>query len=273
MPATWPELSFADWRETCDTLHAHTQLLGKLAVVLAPPEPALAHAALKLTARGWETNPLPAPDGSGALVAVLDLHAHQARLEHSDGRSAGVPLAPDRPVGAVTKELLAKLGELVGPVQINPAPQEVPWTAPLDEDHEHATYDPAAVELYMQAATAAALVLAEFRAPQTGRRTPVNAWWGSFDLAVSVFAPATGGGEVEVAVGWWPGDPRHEGAAFYAYASPAPDGFSAARLEAGAWDGQLGEYLLEWQDARARADPHAIALSFARSVYAAATSS
>ena len=128
---------------TCDTLHAHTQVLGKLAVVLAPPEPRLEHTALRLTARGWETRPLPAPDGSGALVAVLDLHAHEAVVEHSDGRAARVALAPDRPVGAVTRELLAGVAGLVGAVEINPKPQEVPWTVPLDEDEEHHTYDPA----------------------------------------------------------------------------------------------------------------------------------
>ena len=75
----WPSVSYADWRETCDTLHAHTQVLGKLAAELAPPEPQLQHAALRLTARGWETAPLPAPDGSGAFVVALDLHAHEAR--------------------------------------------------------------------------------------------------------------------------------------------------------------------------------------------------
>ena len=70
---TWPKLDFEQWRATCDTLHAHTQVLGKLAATLAPPEPQLQHAALRLTARGWETLPLPAPDGSGALVVALDL--------------------------------------------------------------------------------------------------------------------------------------------------------------------------------------------------------
>ena len=44
---------------TRDTLHAHTQVLGKLAATLAPPEPQLQHAALRLTARGWETAALP----------------------------------------------------------------------------------------------------------------------------------------------------------------------------------------------------------------------
>jgi hypothetical protein len=67
----WPPLSYGPWGATCDTLHAHTQVLGKLAVELAPPEPQLQHAALRLSARGWETLALPAPDGSGAIVAAL----------------------------------------------------------------------------------------------------------------------------------------------------------------------------------------------------------
>ena len=61
------------WAETCDTLHAHVQLLGKLAAALAPPEPQLLHAALRLTARDWETPPLPAPDGSWSLVVLLGI--------------------------------------------------------------------------------------------------------------------------------------------------------------------------------------------------------
>jgi hypothetical protein len=43
---------YEQWRTTCDTLHAHTQVLGKLAATLAPPEPQLQHAVLRLTARG-----------------------------------------------------------------------------------------------------------------------------------------------------------------------------------------------------------------------------
>lgn len=281
MPSAWPEQHYDHWSATCDTLHAHTQVLGKLAVALAPPEPQLQHAALRLTARGWETNPLPAPDGSGVLVAVLDLRTHEAIAEHSDGRSRRIPLTPDRPVGAVTRELLAALGELGGPLQINPTPQEVPWSVPLDEDEEHATYDPAAVADHFTAATQAALVLAEFRAPYRGRSTPVNAWWGSFDLAVNLFS-----GEAadppsddfimrnamdvqEVAVGWWPGDPRYGRAAFYAYAHPAPDGFADATLAPAAarWEPALGEFVLDWADVRAAPDPHAAALAFARSAF------
>ena len=282
MSETWPELPpYERWRETCDTLHAHTQVLGKLAVVLAPPEPQLQHAALRLTARGWETLALPAPDGSGSIVAALDLHAHEALVEHSAGASRRVALRPDRPVGEVARELLATVGELAGPVSIDPRPQEVSWSTPLDEDTEHASYEEAAVERYFAAATQAALVLGAFRAPYRGRSTPVNAWWGSFDLAVSLFSgePAeppsndfimrNSMDSQEVAVGWWPGEERYGTAAFYAYAHPAPEGFSGATLDPAAarWDEQLGLYVLDWDEIRGEQDPHALALRFAQSAF------
>ena len=85
---SWPNASYENWTASCETLHAHTQVLGKLAAELAAPEPQLQHAALCLTARGWETAPLPAPDGSGALVVALDLRTHEAVAEHSDGRAS-----------------------------------------------------------------------------------------------------------------------------------------------------------------------------------------
>jgi len=281
MAPAWPDVSYAHWSETCDTLHAHTQVLGKLAARLSPPEPQLQHAALRLTARGWETNPLPAPDGSGVFVVTLDLRTHHALVEHSDGRVATVALGPDRAVGLVTREVLGAVRNLAGNVEFDPTPQEVAWSVPLDEDEEHASYDEAAVARYFAAATRVALVLAEFRAPYRGRSTPVNAWWGSFDLAVNLFSglpaapPSTdfimrNAMDVqEVAVGWWPGDGRYDRAAFYAYAHPAPEGFSAATLSppAARWDSSLGEYVLDWDEVRSSPDPHAAALEFARSAF------
>ena len=71
----------------------------------------------------------------------------------------------------------------------------------------------------------------------------------------------------EVAVGWWPGDTRYGKAAFYAYAHPARDGFAGADMSPGRWDAALGEYVLDWDEVRASADPHAIALDFARGVF------
>src|ERR1700689_2447416 len=185
MVSARPAASYEDWHATCDPLHAHTQVLGKLAVKLAPPEPQLQHAALRLTARGWETAPLPAPDGSGSMVVALDLHRHQAVIEHT-------------------------------------------------------SYDTDQVGAYFAAASQAALVLTALRAPYRGRSTPVNAWWGSFDLAVNLYSgePAdppsadfimrNAMDSQEVALGWWPGDERYPSAAFYAYAHPAVPGLADA---------------------------------------------
>src|ERR1700733_2284248 len=104
MTPRWLDLSYGAWRPTCDTLHGHTQVLGKVAVALAPPEPQLQHAALRLTARGWETAPLPASEHSGSLVLALDLRKHEAVIEHSERGARRVPLTPNRPVGEVTRE-------------------------------------------------------------------------------------------------------------------------------------------------------------------------
>ena len=281
MKSGWPDLPYDEWSETRDTLHAHTQVLGKLAARLAPPEPQLQHAALRLTARGWETAPLPAPDGSGAFVAALDLHEHMAVVEHADGRRRQVALTPDRPVADVTRDVLAAVRALAGAVELDLTPQEVPWSAPLDEDREHARYETARVRDYLAAATRAALALAAFRAPYRGRSTPVNAWWGSFDLSANLFsgAPAEPPSHdfimrnamdvEEVAVGWWPGDPRYPKAAFYAYAHPAPEGFADATLAPAQarWEESLGEYVLDWDDVVNASDPHHTALSFARSAF------
>jgi uncharacterized protein DUF5996 len=281
MSGSWPACSYQDWRATCDTLHAHTQVLGKLAARLAPPQPQLQHAALRLTARGWETAPLPAPDGSGAVAAVLDLRVHEAIVEHSGGWAERIPLTPDRAVGEVTRDVLAAVRAVAGEVRIDPAPQEVGWSVPLDTDTEHASYDPAQVSDYFAAATQAAMVLAAFRAPFRGRSTQVNAWWGSFDLAVSLFSGERADppsddfimrnamDAQEVAVGWWPGDPRYPRAAFYAYAHPPDEAFPGAAVgpAAARWDGTVGEYLLDWDDVRAAPDPHEMALDFARSVF------
>src|SRR5580692_4338950 len=121
MTEHWPAVAYDRWGATCDTLHAHTQVLGKLAARLAPPEPELLHAALRLTARGWETAPLPAPDGSGSLVVALDLHRHEAVVEHSSGRAQRIALTPDRTVGAVTRDVLAAVRAAGGEVTIDPA--------------------------------------------------------------------------------------------------------------------------------------------------------
>ena len=280
MSSLWPALDLSAWSATCDTLHAHTQILGKLAVALAPPEPQLQHAALRLTARGWETAPLPAPTAR----ARWSSRSTCARTRPSwstatDARSASH--SPPTGRSATSRATCwTRRGRRAG--RSTRRRRRSPWTVPLDEDDEHATLRPGTGHRRTSPRRpGAALVLAAFRAPYRGRSTPVNAWWGSFDLAVSLFSGRSAEppsndfimrnsmDAQEIAVGWWPGDARYPHAAFFAYAFPAPDGFAAATLSPAAarWDSALGEYLLDWDDVRVAADPHATALEFARSAF------
>jgi hypothetical protein len=278
MTMPWPALPYEDWKATRDTLHAHTQVLGKVQTKLAPPEPQLLHSALRLTVRGWETQLLPAPDGSGGFAIVLDLRRHEAIVEHVDGRTRVVPLTPNRAVRDVFEDVLAGVQELAGRVEVSPRPQETPWQTPLDEDTDHATYDATQVERYLAAASHAALVLAAVRAPWRGRSTPVNAWWGSFDLGLNLYSgkpaepPSTdfifanSMDAQEIAIGWWPGDHRYGRAAFYAYAHPPGPEFPGADLSLGRWEATLGEYVLDWDEVVSSPDPYAIAIDFGRSL-------
>lgn len=139
MPLSWSALPFERWRATCDTLHAHTQVLDKLAAVMAAPEPQLQHAALRLTARGWESAPLPIDEGAAALVVGLDLHAHEAFVEHSSrGTAARIPLVPgvpepfpDEPLGVGAR--LAAFCRVIVAAPPDPAPVKA---AHLDEPAE-----------------------------------------------------------------------------------------------------------------------------------------
>jgi len=160
-------------------------------------------------------------------------------------------------------------------------PQEVPWEIALDRDDYHTRYDSARVATYFAAATEVSLALTAFRAPFRGRSTPVNAWWGSFDLAVNLFSglpadpPASdfisrnAMDSQEVAVGWWPGDARYPKAAFYAYTHPAHADFGRASLSppTARWEADLGEYILDWDDIRVSDDPRTDVLAFAGSAF------
>ena len=151
---------------------------------------------------------------------------------------------------------------------------------PLDEDDEHATYDAGAVTSYFAAATRAALVLAAFRAPYRGRSTPVNAWWGSFDLAVNLFSghpPSRRRETSSCATRWTPRrSPSAGGRVILATGRLRSTPTPIQRLTASPtrplargsrWDDALGEYVLDWDDVCSSPDPHAAALEFARSAF------
>jgi len=286
-PEAWPALPYAEWRDTCTTLHLWTQVVGKVRTALTPWLNHSWHVALYVTARGLTTSTIPA--AQGALQIDFDFVDQQLVLQLSDGQLRRLPLEPQT-VAAFHDRLLASLADLGMPVTIHGAPNEVVEPIPFAEDTLHSAYDGAAARRFWQALVQIDRVFKQFRTGFIGKSSPSHFFWGSFDLAVTRFsgrrAPMHPGGfpampdditreayshEVSSA-GFWPGGGPVDDAAFYAYAYPTPDGFgdAAVQPEAAAFNAELGEFLLPYDAVRTAPSPDDALLAFLQSTYEAA---
>ena len=213
-------------------------------------------------------------------MVALDLRSHEAIVEHSDGRVERVPLTPNRSVAEVTVEVLAAVRRLGGPVEINLTPQETPWTTPLDEDHEHATYEPAQVATYFAAATQSG---ARARGAPRALSRPLHPGQRVVGLVrprrEPLLRPACRAAGERTSSPVTPGTPSRSRSAG-GPATPAtrkpPSSPTRSRRRRDSqpprWHRRrrggtptLGEYILDWDDLVTSPHPHEDALEFARS--------
>jgi len=285
----WPELPLAAWRDTRDTVHLWTQVVGKIALTLTPWLNHSWHVAFYVTAHGLTTSPMPYDGGS--LTIEFDFIEHVVWLRLSNGDFRKVVMRPVS-VAEFYVEMGIALSELGLFFTINPMPCEISGAIPFGEDDVHKSYDPEYTGRFFRVLTSAHKVMSHFRTGFLGKASPVHFFWGSFDLAVTRFsgrsAPRHPGGvphlpdsvaqeayshEVSSA-GFWPGGGGGpvEDAAFYSYAYPAPKGFAAAKVKPAAalWSKELGEFLLPYAAMRSAVDPDAALMDFLQSTYAAA---
>jgi hypothetical protein len=279
----WPALPLSAWRETRDTLHMYTQIVGKVRLALAPLERAWANVPLYVTPRGLTTSAM--PYGDRLTQIDFDFVRHAIDITSSDGRSRSVSLLPALCVADVYAEIMGALAALDVRVKIWPMAVEVANPMRCDEDRVHASYDPEFVQRFSQVLARIDSVFMEYRAPYRGRHTALDFFWGSFDLAYARFSgrdadPPPNADKMmriamdaqEIAAGFWPGDDRLPEPAFYCYAYPKPDGIEQAQiLPAGAgWHAGLGEFVLRYDDVRSAPSPRAALLDFLTSTYDAA---
>jgi hypothetical protein len=284
----WPALPYAAWKDTRDTLHLWTQIVGKIRLALTPWINHSWHVALYLTARGLTTSPIPY-DGREFQID-FDFIDHVLWIRTSDGHFRQLMLAP-MPVAQFHAELLAALAELGIDVRINTMPNEIADAIPFDRDRVHASYDREYAARFWRVLLGAHRVLASFRTRFLGKVSPVHFFWGSFDLAVTRFsgrlAPPHPGGvphlpdavareayshEVSSA-GFWPGGGGPvDYAAFYSYAYPAPEGFASAAVRPAQafFSQELGEFLLPYEAVRTAPDPERTLMEFLQTTYNAA---
>ena len=283
----WPRLPFAEWKDTCATLHMWTQIVGKVRLVRTPWLNHSWHATLYLTSRGLTTSPIPCE--ARTFEINFDFIDHELVIDAGEAGIRTVPLTA-RPVADFYREVLAKLGELDIKVKIYAKPNEVVRCIPFADDYEHTAYVADHAQRFWRALVHADRVLKRFRSRFIGKCSPVHFFWGSFDLAVTRFsgrvAPQHPGGvphlpdwvareaySHEVAsCGFWPGSEEKPEALFYAYAYPEPQGFAQAKVAPGTavYDDALREFLLPYEDVRTAAAPEETLLEFLQSTYEAA---
>jgi hypothetical protein len=259
-----------------------TQIVGKVRLGLTPLVNHWWNIPLYVTARGLTTSRI--PYGNRAFEVSFDFLRHQLVLEASDGFLKALPLEP-RPVADFYQEFMELLRSAEIEVKVWKMPVEIPDPIAFDKDRVHASYDRASVEKLWRILLSVDAVLNQFRARFAGKSSPVHFFWGSFDLAVTRFsgrrAPERQGADAmtreayshEVSsVGFWPGGGNVQGAAFYSYAAPQPQGFKDQRVrpDAAFYDRQLGEFLLMYDDVRNVESPSASLLEFCQSTYEAA---
>jgi hypothetical protein len=286
MHEPWPELDYASWKETAETLQLWTQIVGKVRLALTPWLNHGWQVPLYVSARGLATSMIQA--GGRAIDIEFDFIDHRLICRGSSGGVETVALRP-RSVAEFYEEVMTAMAALGVKVAIYAVPNEVADPIPFPEDHVHASYDADATARFWRALIQADRVFRLFRSGFLGKASPVHFFWGSFDLAVTRFsgrkAPPHPGGvpnlpdrvtreayshEVSSA-GFWPGNGAYPHAAFYSYAYPEPPGFRDRAMPAGAeFDESLGEFILRYDAVRAASDPDSMLLEFLQASYEAA---
>ncbi len=286
--AGWPALPLAGWADSYATVHLWSQVIGKVALALAPPLNHSWDSALQLTPTGLATRPM--PHGPRTFTIEFDFVDHVLVVRVSDGTVWRLPLEA-RPVAEFYALLMTGLRGLGLPVTIWPVAVELPVAIRLDRDVEHRACDSEAVGRFWRALQSIAHVLTSCRCEFAGKSSPVHFFWGAFDLAVTRFSgrlapPREGPAFMREAYshevsshGFWPGmGPLHgNGAiqepAFYAYAVPEPSGLKASAVcpDAAYYHQELGEFILPYEAVRTSALPAATLTVFVRSTYDAAS--
>ena len=278
----WPDLKWADWSSTAETLHMWTQIVGKTRLALSPLQRHWWNVPLYVSARGLSTSAMPC--GREMLEVEFDFVSHELHFRRSNGMTLVTPLRPQS-VAEFYGEYQRSLAALGVTVKIYPVPVELKDPIPFAEDTQHAVYDAESANRFWRTLVLADHIFQRFSIGFLGKISPVHFFWGSFDLAVTRFsgrpAPAREGADritreayshEVISAGFWPGNGGFGEAAFYCYAAPVPMGLDKATIRpaVAGYNSALGEFILKYDDLRKESSPENALIEFLESSYAAA---
>lgn len=275
----WPDLPYEKWKDTLDTLHMWMQVVGKVKLALHPFINHWWQVAFYVTSSGMTTGLIPYKDE--AFDINFDFIHHKMIIHKINDQSKTISLFP-RSVADFYHEFMNDLRQLDIKVNINTLPAEVNEPIACDKDEVHCSYDSSYVTDWWEITAQCSLIFEDFRTPFRGKSSPVQFYWGSFDLnetrySGKIVPPPDYGGRImrfaeneeNFSFGFWPGDHRYPSAAFYSYIYPAPKGFDSLKIkpEAAAFNMTLGEYILPYKDVYRSHAPEVLIMDFLQSTY------
>ena len=220
----WPPLPYDEWADTYATLHMWSQVVGKVALAQAPPMNHSWAVSLQVTSRGLATRTL--DHGTRSFTMTFDFIDHQLVIETSDGDRRALPLEP-RSVADFYRDVMAVMADMKLPVKIWSMPVEIPAPIRFEQDTIHHSYDREYANRFWRILLQVARVFTDCRSSFVGKCSPVQFFWGSFDLAVTRFSgrpapPRDGPAFMQdayshevISHGFWPGSGPVREAAFY----------------------------------------------------------
>ena len=282
----WPSLPVASWRETYETLHMLTQIVGKIRLATTPMENHWWNSTLYVTPTGLTTSVMYYNDIPFRID--FDFNKHFLSIEQAFGSIKKIPLE-SKPIADYYRDIIATLESIGISLSIWSTPVEVENGIPFDKDYAHSTYDGDSADKFWRILTQSSRLFTEFRSRFLGKVSPVHFFWGAFDLAVTRFsgrkAPVHPGvpncprhvmveaysHEVS-SCGLWPGGGKFEGPMYYSYSYPEPQGFRDAHVEPeGAYyESSMGEFVLPYETVRTSKSPDQALVAFLQSTYDAA---
>ena len=275
----WPSLPYEAWKDTYATLHMWTQIVGKIRLKLSPFINHWWEVALYLSPHGLRTSPI--PYRHKAFEIEFDFIDHVVAILVSDGRRLTMALAP-RSVADFYQELINLMASLDITVQIDLEPKEIPNPIPLEQDHQHVSYDRQYANRFWRILVQCDRLFNQFRGGFIGKCSPVHFFWGSFDHVVTRFSGRRAPPRPEadhltqvayshevISCGFWPGSGNIPEPAFYAYAAPEPPGFATAKVAplTAFYNAPTKGFILKYDDVRSSRDPDRMVLEFCQSTY------
>ena len=286
----FPKLELEAWEQSKITLNLYLQVVGKIQLALMPRKNHWWNVTLLVNSTGLITHTMPANDFNFEIqFNFLD---HKLEVITSNGLYEMFALRDGLSASDFYKKVFAILDKLGIRIKIIAHPYDIvdkgnPITAPFEQLAKYHSYNAQYVHRFWQILAWTSEVFNEFSGRFYGKTSPPQLFWHHLDIAFTRFCGKKGPplpadstianrdaySHELISFGFWAGDEKVRGAAYYSYTYPSPNDLDKEKLEPASakWVDSNGSpmALLMYDDLLAEQDPHRALLDFLESCYMA----